>query len=202
MIINKAVFYTSVANISQLPEGKREIAVVGKSNVGKSSFINFLCNNSKLAKTSKTPGRTRLLNYFDINGGEFMLVDLPGYGYAKVAKEEQKKWGKLTEEYFSSSKNLKNVFMLVDIRFQPTSDDVMMMNYLYYYNIPFTVIATKADKLSRSAAHLRKREIAEFLKVGVDNVYMVSSEKKQGKEALLDRLEAILNAPDAEEDEE
>lgn len=194
MIIKKATFYTSVGTIDQLPADKREIAVAGKSNVGKSSFINFMCNHSKLAKTSKEPGRTRLLNYFDINDGEFSFVDLPGYGYAKVSREEKLKWAALIEEYFRKSDNLLNVFLLLDIRFKPTEDDMTMIKYMYCYNIPFTIIATKMDKLSRSAAFLRRSELAEYIGIGKDNIYMVSSLNKQGKEQILERIESILSA--------
>ena len=126
-MIKKAVFVTSVGNINQIKtDCKNEIAIAGKSNVGKSSFINFICNNSKLAKTSKEPGRTRLLNYFSINDGEYYLVDLPGYGYAKVNDAEKEKWGRLIETYFKTSPNLKNVFTLVDIRHDPTENDMIL----------------------------------------------------------------------------
>lgn len=192
-MIKKAEFVTSVGDIKQIKESfPIEIAVVGKSNVGKSSFINFLCNNSKLAKTSKEPGRTRLLNYFKINGGEFYLVDLPGYGYAKVSDAEKKKWGKLIESYLQMTDGFKHVFMLVDVRHDPTKDDMMMFRYLYYYNVPFTIIATKADKLSRAQAFKRKKEIADFIGVGVENVYMCSSLNKTGAEEIFKRIRQIL----------
>ena len=132
MEIKKAEFVISVHNISQLPSTVKEIAIAGKSNVGKSSFINFICNNSKLAKTSKEPGRTRALNYYNINGGEFSLVDLPGYGFAKVPKAEKKKWATLLESYFQLSKKLKHVFLLLDIRHKPTEYDNMMLSYMNF----------------------------------------------------------------------
>ncbi|MBR1625343.1 MAG: YihA family ribosome biogenesis GTP-binding protein [Clostridia bacterium] len=193
-MIKKAVFVTSVGNINQIKtDCQNEIAIAGKSNVGKSSFINFICNNSKLAKTSKEPGRTRLLNYFSINDGEYYLVDLPGYGYAKVNDAEKEKWGRLIETYFKTSPNLKNVFTLVDIRHDPTENDMIMFKYLYFYNIPFTIIATKADKLSRSAQMKRKKEIADFIGVGVDNVLVCSSKEKKGGEEIFKRIDQILN---------
>ena len=193
-MIKKAVFVTSVGSINQIKtDCKNEIAIAGKSNVGKSSFINFICNNSKLAKTSKEPGRTRLLNYFSINDGEYYLVDLPGYGYAKVNDAEKEKWGRLIETYFKTSPNLKNVFTLVDIRHDPTENDMIMFKYLYFYNIPFTIIATKADKLSRSAQMKRKKEIADFIGVGVDNVLVCSSKEKKGSEEIFKRIDQILN---------
>lgn len=194
-MIKKAIFVTSVGDLRQIKEHYPiEIAVAGKSNVGKSSFINFICNNSKLAKTSKEPGRTRLLNYFKINDGEFVLVDLPGYGFAKVNDKEKEKWGKLIEGYFNESTGLKNVFVLVDIRHDPTANDMQMFKYLYYYNIPFTIIATKADKLSRSAAMKRKKEIADYIGVGVDNIFVCSSYAKTGAQEIYDRIDQIINA--------
>lgn len=194
-MIKSAIFETSVGNKSQLIDrGAPEIAVAGKSNVGKSSFINFICNNKRLAKTSKEPGRTRLLNYFNIDKGRFFLVDLPGYGFAKVNDAEKEKWGRLIEDYLQNSKALKNVFLLLDIRHNPTADDMLMLKYLYYYRIPFTIIATKADKLSRSAANKRKKEIADYVGVGVDNILTSSSLDKTGGEAIYSRIEEILTA--------
>ncbi|HOO22341.1 MAG TPA: ribosome biogenesis GTP-binding protein YihA/YsxC [Clostridia bacterium] len=191
-MIKNAEFITSVGNIGQIRNYPAEIAVAGKSNVGKSSFINFICNNKNLAKTSKEPGRTRLINYFNINKGQFTLVDLPGYGFAKVSDAEKLKWAKLIESYFANAKNLKNVFLLIDIRHEPTEDDKQMIKYLYYYRLPFTVIATKSDKLSRSAALLRKKQIADSLGLGVDNVYISSSFDKTGREEIFKRIEQVL----------
>lgn len=203
MVIKNAVFVTSAGSVGQLvDDGTPEIAVVGRSNVGKSSFINFMANNSKLAKTSKEPGRTRLVNYFKINNGEMYLVDLPGYGFARVSDAEKLKWGELIEAYLRRSESIRNVFVLLDVRRDVSPDDVTMLNYLYHYNIPFTIIATKADKLSRSAAFTRRREIANALKVGVDDIIITSSLSKTGKEAVLKRMEDILSvAPATEEDE-
>lgn len=194
MQIKKAVFLTSVADSGKLPDfGAPEIAFAGKSNVGKSSFINFLTNNGKLARTSGDPGRTRLLNYFGINDNEMVFVDLPGYGFAKVAKTEKAKWGDMIEGYLKTSKNLKNVFVLLDVRHEPTSDDKMLLNFLYHFNIPFTVIATKCDKLSRAQILKRRAEIASTVGIGVHNVYTVSALKKTGKEEILDRIESVLS---------
>ena len=167
MIIKNAKFVISVADSDKLPSyDKAEIAVAGKSNVGKSSFINFITSNGKLARTSSEPGRTRLLNYFDINGGEFLLVDLPGYGFARVSKEEKAKWGKMIEGYLQKSPTLKHVFVLLDIRHTPSADDKMLLGYLYHFNIPFTVVATKADKLSRMQQQKSKKMIANELCMG------------------------------------
>ncbi len=194
MVIKNAEFITSAGTVEQIIKSDiPEIAVVGRSNVGKSSFINFMCNQGRLAKTSKEPGRTRLINYFNVNKGEFVFVDLPGYGFAKVNDNEKAKWGKIIEAYLRESTGLKNVFVLLDIRREPNADDVQMLNYLYHYNIPFTIIATKGDKLSRSAGLTRKRQIANALKVGIGNVILTSSLSKSGKQEVLDRIEAILN---------
>lgn len=193
MIIKNAEFLTSVADSGKLPDfGAPEIAFAGKSNVGKSSFINFLTGNGKLARTSGDPGRTRLLNFFGINGREVVFVDLPGYGFAKVAKTEKAKWGAMIEGYLTCSANLKNVFVLLDVRHEPTADDKMLLNFLYHYNIPFTVIATKCDKLSRAQLTKRRAEIASSVGVGTGNVYMISALKKTGKEEILARLDALL----------
>ena len=175
---------------SQLPQ----IAVAGKSNVGKSSFINYLVNDGKLARTSKLPGRTRLINYFLINEGqgEFLLADLPGYGFAKVSDAEKLKWADLLEKYLANEQSLAHVLFLVDIRHEPTRDDATMYNYMFKNNVPFTIVATKADKVSKSQVKNRCRAIAGFFKVGADNVLPVSSTDKTGKEAVLARIEQIL----------
>lgn len=171
---------------------KKEIAFVGRSNVGKSSLINYL-TNSKVAKSSKTPGRTRLINYFGINNNEFLFVDLPGYGFNLAGKQETKNWGSMIEGYLRGSKNLVNIFFLLDIRLKPSVDDLQMMEYMVFYNIPFTIVATKADKLSRAEAGKAKQQIATTLKVGVDNIFLVSSEKRTGAEELLERIEQFIN---------
>lgn len=196
--IKKSSYVKGVAQykdciVSDLPQ----IAVAGKSNVGKSSFINFLVNDSKLARTSKLPGRTRLINYFLINENteqEFLLADLPGYGFAKVSDAEKLKWADLLEKYLAKEQNLMHVFFLVDIRHDPTRDDVTMYNYLFKNNVPYTIIATKADKIAKSQVKNRCRAIANFLKVGVDNVIPVSALEKRGKEQIFDRIEKVLTA--------
>ena len=140
MVIKNATFITSVADAEKFYcSDKPVVAIVGKSNVGKSSVINLLAGNKKLARTSDTPGRTRLINYFDF--GEFVLADLPGYGFAKVSKQEREKWGKLIEEFLRSGK-ISLVIQLVDIRHAPTEDDVLMVNYMYHYRLPFVIVAT------------------------------------------------------------
>ena len=147
--IKQAEFVTSAGTGSAYPARLPcEIAIVGKSNVGKSSLINAMCRNNKLARTSSQPGKTRLINFFRINRA-FYLVDLPGYGYAKASKEEQKSWGALMESYLASGR-VTHLLLLLDIRHEPTEADRMMFRYVTYYNIPFTLIATKADKLAVS----------------------------------------------------
>ena len=159
MIIKEAVFLKSAADKSGfMTFDKPVIAVCGKSNVGKSSFINMLARRNKLAKTSAAPGRTRLVNYFDF--GEFVLADLPGYGFAKVSKEEKAKWGKLMETFFADRENIAHVFSLLDIRHRPTEDDRTMISFLNDTRLPCTFIATKADKLSKTRVKPRIRELA------------------------------------------
>ena len=193
-MIKNAVYLTSAASAAQILKGETpEIAVVGRSNVGKSSFINLITANNKLARTSKEPGRTRLINYFSVNSGEFNFVDLPGYGFARVSDAEKKKWAEMMEAYFRTSASLRNVFLLLDIRRDVSGDDVTMINYLYHFNIPFTVICTKSDKLSRSAAMDRRRKIAQSVKIGADNVIVSSALTKQGKADILQRIDEILS---------
>lgn len=194
-MIKTAEFVISVADGDKLPDyGKPEIAVAGKSNVGKSSLINFLTNRNKLAKTSSEPGRTRLLNFFSVNNGEYYLVDLPGYGFARVSDAEKIKWGALIECYLQTSRNLKNVFVLLDVRHEPSADDKMLMNYLNSYRIDFTVIATKCDKLSRMQCMKRRDQIASSLGIGRDNVILSSSSAKTGREDVERKIESILSA--------
>lgn len=196
MKIKDAVFVTSVASADKfLKTDKPIIAVAGKSNVGKSSLINMLANRKKLAKTSVTPGRTRLINYFDF--GEFMLADLPGYGFAKVSKEEKKKWGVLLEEFLSTQK-INLLLSLVDIRHEPTADDKMMINYLYHYQVPFALVATKADKLGKTKIKPRVKEIATALKVGFADLTATSAETGYGKEELLRIIEQAITITDEE----
>ncbi len=148
--IKNARFETSVAKVGGYLETELpQIAMVGKSNVGKSSFINAVCNNGKLARTSQSPGKTRLINYFSANNGSFYLVDLPGYGFAKAPKHEQEAWGELIEGYLRSGK-VTHLFLLLDSRHPPTADDKAIFHWVLYYNIPYTLVATKVDKIAKS----------------------------------------------------
>ena len=191
MKIKDANFVTSVASANNfLKTDKPIIAIAGKSNVGKSSLINMLANRKKLAKTSVTPGRTRLINFFDF--GQFMLADLPGYGFAKVSKDEKKKWGDLLEKFLATQK-ISLLLSLVDIRHQPTEDDKMMIKYLYHYQIPFVLIATKADKLPKTKIKPRIKEISTALAVGIDDITPSSAQTGYGKENILDMIEKVIN---------
>lgn len=192
MIIKRAKFLLSQSKFGDFPQqGMPEIAMAGKSNVGKSSLINSLTRHSKLARTSSEPGKTRLINYYSIND-EFLLVDLPGYGFARAPKSEQEKWSQMIEGYLTGSQQLKHVFHLVDIRHTPTKEDQMMTEYLRHYDIPFTVIATKADKLSKAQRSRSIPVICRTLVVQPWEVMTYSSEDLTGREALLDKIDEIL----------
>lgn len=197
--IKKAEFVTSAGKGSKYPESMRsEVAIVGKSNVGKSSLINSLCNMNKLAKTSQKPGKTRLINFFRLNG-DFMLVDLPGYGFAKASKQEQAQWGELMESYLSSGR-VKHIFMLIDIRHEPTAEDKQMFKYILYYAIPYTLVATKADKLAKSRRKQAANGCAKLLGAPPYAI-AYSCETGDGKQELLSRLEAVVYGNELLEEE-
>lgn len=196
--IKKAEFITSVGMNSAYPQQlQSEIAMVGKSNVGKSSLINSLCSNGKLARISQKPGKTRLINFFKVNDS-FYLVDLPGYGFASAPKEEKEKWGELMESYLASGR-VKHIYMLLDIRHEPTQEDKMMFNYILYYAIPYTLVATKADKIAKSKRKQAANACAKQLGAPPYAI-AYSSESGDGKEELLSRLEAVVE-PNARIDE-
>lgn len=192
LVVKKATFITSAARAEQfIKPDKPMIAVCGKSNVGKSSFINMLANQKKLAKTSSEPGRTRLVNYFDF--GEFILADLPGYGFARVSKGEKEKWAKTLDAFFKDKENIAHIFMLVDCRHDPTADDVQMIEYLHYHTLPFTVTLTKADKLSRMKLKEHIRAISADLYLGQENLLATSAETGYGKIDVLDKIKAVID---------
>ena len=165
MIIKNSEFIISAVKPAQYPKDNRtEIAFVGRSNVGKSSIINALTNRKKLAKVSQTPGKTRLINFFLINN-DFYLVDLPGYGYAKVSKKEQASWGKTIETYLHGRDELKRVVLLVDSRHKPTGDDKMMYDWIKHYGYDCVVVATKKDKLSNNELRKSEKLIKDTLKL-------------------------------------
>lgn len=186
-----AKFITSAATAAQfIKPDKPMIAIAGKSNSGKSTLINLLAGQKRLAKTSSEPGRTRLVNYFDF--GSFIFADLPGYGYAAVSKTEQEKWGKTLDAFFAKKEEISHVFLLGDIRRDPSPDDMQMVTYLNYYILPFTVIATKSDKLSRMKRKERVRAVANAYGLGIDNVISVSGLTGEGKEELLKKINSVI----------
>ena len=163
MQITKAKFIISSPNLKLCPPTSMpEIAFLGRSNVGKSSFINSICNMKKLAKTSSTPGKTRLINFFEINE-KFMFVDLPGYGYAKVSKGEKQRWAELMEGYFNQDRNFCLVVQIVDMRHAPSKEDMDMISYLYEKGLPFIIVFTKKDKLKKTQQIKRLEELKEEL---------------------------------------
>lgn len=159
-----------------------EIALAGRSNVGKSSFINTMVNRKKLARTSSKPGKTRTLNFFDINH-ELLFVDVPGYGYAKVSKTERQKWSEMMETYFSTREQLKLAVQIVDFRHEPTELDVQMYDYLKFFDLPVMVVATKADKIKKSRYNKHISQVKKAMKLSEeDSLVIYSSETKMGKE--------------------
>ncbi|HWQ58568.1 MAG TPA: ribosome biogenesis GTP-binding protein YihA/YsxC [Clostridia bacterium] len=187
--IKKASFLKSVgAGGTDWPSGVH-IAMVGRSNVGKSSLINSLCSNNKLARISASPGKTRLINFYDVNDGAFYLVDLPGYGYAKVSKVEQERWAGLIESYLSSGA-VTHIFLLIDIRHEPTAGDRQMLQWIIYYGVPFTLIAMKADKIAKAKRAQAARAAAKLLGAPPYAV-AYSSETGEGKDELVERIGAI-----------
>lgn len=175
---------------SQYPEDpKDEFLLVGRSNVGKSSFINTIINRKNFARTSATPGKTQTLNFYLIND-DFYLVDVPGYGYASVDKDRQKKFGLMIEEYLMNRSCLKRVFLLVDFRHPPLEDDILMFNFMKYYNLDVTIVATKYDKVKQSDKIKNEKALLETYKLGPnDNIITFSSVTKKGK----DEIYATIN---------
>lgn len=185
----------SAVRESQFPtDNKNEFLLVGRSNVGKSSFINAIINRKNFARTSAKPGKTQTLNFYLVNDF-FYLVDAPGYGYAKVNKQLKDKFGLIMESYLETRKNLKMVFMLIDLRHKPTEDDILMYNYLKYYNIPVTLICTKSDKLSKNNQVKQISIITKTLEIGKENLILFSSVTKQGKQEVHDKLVETLDIP-------
>ena len=193
MIIKKAEFITSAVKKSQYPEDDvPEIAFAGRSNVGKSSLINLLMNKKRLAKVAQSPGKTRTINFFNVND-EFRIVDLPGYGYAKVSKAEAESWGPMMEDYLSKRASLLKVVQLVDSRHDPSAQDIQMYEYLRYYGLDGLVVATKADKLSRGQLGNNLRNIRRVLQLSPeDNLVAASAQNGTGAQELLDIMEKIL----------
>ena len=193
MKISNVDFVTSAVRKSQYPEDKRcEFLMIGRSNVGKSSFINTLVNRKNIARTSSIPGKTQTLNFFLVNNA-FYLVDVPGYGFAKVSKNLKQKFGMIIEDYIQDRDNLKMVFMLVDFRHKPTDDDKLMYDYLKYYDKKVTIIATKSDKVSKNSYTKNEKIIRETLNMDEnDKLVLFSAVNKIGKQEVLDIIEELL----------
>ena len=202
MIVKRADFITSMKDYGEFTtKGCPEVAFAGKSNVGKSSMINRVTNRSKLARTSATPGKTRLINVYQVNG-EINFIDLPGYGFAKVSKAEKLSWGKMMQDYFARTQDLCHVFHRVDIRPEPSTEDREMNVFLRQVGIPFTVVATKADKISRGARLKYIAPICRALAVQPWQVIPFSSEDGTGREELLAKIEEVCCAAAEEEEKE
>ena len=193
MVIKEACLDIIATRRSQYPdEGRPEFLLVGRSNVGKSSFINTILNRNNLAYISSKPGKTQTLNFYLVNRA-FYLIDVPGYGYANVDKKTQAKFGMMIEEYLEKREQLKRVFLIIDFRHPPTEDDLMMYNFLKYYNLPVTVVATKADKVTGSKKEKNLKELIKTLDLVIgDDMVIFSSESKMGAKEILDKIESIL----------
>ncbi|CCY28817.1 probable GTP-binding protein EngB [Acholeplasma sp. CAG:878] len=178
---------------SQYPtDNKPEFLLVGRSNVGKSSFINTLINRKNYARTSANPGKTQTINFYLVND-EFYLVDAPGYGYANISKAKKKKFGLMMEDYLANRPNLKQVFMLIDFRQKPSSDDLMMYDFLKYYKIPVTVVATKIDKIGITKHQQQRNLILDNLDLVIgDEFVMFSSVTKKGKDEIEQKIERTI----------
>lgn len=194
MKIEKAEFVTSIADYSTakfMP--KPQIALVGRSNVGKSTLINILCNRKKLAKVSSSPGKTRLINLFNIND-DFYLVDLPGYGFAKVGPKERERWSTMMEDYFNLSKDLKHIFLLMDIRREPSQDDLQMSLWIQHSAVPCTIIATKTDKLPKSRRKPTASKLSDKLAMTFATpTILFSSLERSGVLEMRQRIDDILS---------
>lgn len=193
MVIKNVNLETVCGITSTFPENEHpEIAFAGKSNVGKSSLINALMNRKALARTSAQPGKTQTINFYNINS-EIYLVDLPGYGYAKVSQEEKVKWGKLIERYLHESKQLKLVFLLIDIRHDPSANDKEMYEWILYQGFKPIIIATKLDKIKRSQVQKNMKAIKEGLKVEPGTIMIpFSAETKQGRDEIWAIMDGVI----------
>jgi len=203
MKINNSELSVIATRISQYPiDELPEFLLVGRSNVGKSSFINTMLARKNLARTSSTPGKTQTLNFYKANDS-FYLVDVPGYGYASVNRQQQQKFGLMIEEYLAHREKLKRVFMIVDFRIKPTEDDVLMYQFLKYYNIPVTLILNKADKVGSSKLDKNLKVIKDTMDLAVGDDYIIfSSVTKLGRDKVLNLSDSFLNEPIENIDEE
>lgn len=202
MVIKSVNLETVCGITSALPRNtKPEIAFAGKSNVGKSSLINALMNRKSLARTSAQPGKTQTINFYNINDAMY-LVDLPGYGYAKVSQEEKEKWGKMIENYLHKSRQLKAVFLLIDIRHEPSANDKIMYDWITYQGYEPVIIATKADKISRSQVAKQLQVIQNKLKLSPGTkIYPFSAQTKQGREDIWEAMENLVGSGNHQREE-
>ena len=194
MKINTSELNIIATRRSQYPSlGLPEFLLVGRSNVGKSSFINTILNRNNLARVSATPGKTQTLNFYLVNNS-FYLVDVPGYGYASLNREQQKKLGLMIEEYLAKREELKRVFMIVDFRIKPTEDDILMYQYLKYYDIPVTLILSKADKVGSSKREKNIKTILSTIDLSKEDNYIeFSNVTKKGRDTVLDVIEYLIS---------
>lgn len=198
MLIKSTQFITSAVKPNQYPVSDLpEIAFAGRSNVGKSSLINVLVNRKKLVRTSNTPGRTQLINFFDVNG-QFTLVDLPGYGFAKVPLEVKKQWGPMMETYFAKRTNLRGVVLILDIRRIPVAEDLQMLQWFRTYGIPCILAVTKCDKVSKNERARQTAIIAKTIGVEREELSFFSALSKEGTDELWARIEQLLAVGTAE----
>ena len=202
MVIRSVKLETVCGITSKIPDNPfNEVAFAGKSNVGKSSMINALLNRKSLARTSAQPGKTQTINFYNVNDAMY-LVDLPGYGYAKTSASEKEKWGKMIENYLHTSKKLQAVFLLIDIRHEPSANDKMMYDWMVYQGFTPIIIATKLDKIKRSQIQKNVKAIREGLKVKPGTVIIpFSSETKQGRDELWEVIDSFV-LPQEETEEE
>ena len=193
MKINTIELIISAVRESQYPSDKlKEFLLVGRSNVGKSSFINTIINRKNFARTSATPGKTQTLNFYKIND-EFYLVDAPGYGFARVRNSLKQKFGLIMESYLKSRDNFQMVFLLIDFRHKPTEDDIMMYNFLKYYKLPVTIVATKCDKVGITKQQAQRNMILNDLELVVGDDFVVfSNVTKEGKSDIHEKIERII----------
>lgn len=192
MIIKSAEFVTSAVKPSQYPLAVLpEVAFAGRSNVGKSSLINTLLNRKRLVKTSSTPGRTQLINFFNINEA-FFFVDIPGYGYARVPMAVKKKWGPMIETYITTRKTLKGVVLILDIRRIPGPEEMNMIDWLRHHDIPSVSVLTKSDKLSRSKQQKQLIKITNTLSANKDHFILFSAKSRQGKEEVWSAVKKLI----------
>lgn len=199
MVIKQVNLETVCGYTSKLPENTLpEIAFAGKSNVGKSSLINALMNRKSLARTSAQPGKTQTINFYNINEAMY-LVDLPGYGYAKASESEKQKWGEMIENYLHTSKQLRAVFLLIDVRHAPSANDKMMYDWMVYQGFDPIIIATKLDKIKRSQIQKQVRLVREGLGMEKESILIpFSAQTKQGREEIWDLMDSIVESKDYE----